>query len=197
MSFLVARGYGISILDERLWVFGGGYLGWIPLPAIIGVAIAGISYILLHQTRFGRNLFAIGGNKSAALVAGINITRTQMYSYIYCGTLAGVSGILWASRMATGSPTIGIGWELEVIAAVILGGTSLFGGQGSILGTFLGALFIGMVTDWLLLMAFQYYAQVILRGILLILVVGISVQQARVKAIRKKTKVRLDTTSAL
>lgn len=187
MSFLVARGYGISITDERFWFLGGGYFGVVPVPAVVAIVFAVISYILLNQTRPGRNLFVIGGNRIAALTAGVSIAKSQVWTYVYGGALAGVAGVLWASRMATGSPTIGIGWELEVIAAVILGGTSLFGGRGSILGTFLGALFIGTVTDWLLLMDFQYYVQVMVRGFLLILVVGVSVQRIKIRSNGKPT----------
>ena len=136
---------------------------------MISVYIA--AYLILHKTRFGRYVYAVGGNPEAARLSGINTSRVIMTVYIICGFLAALSGILLASRMNSGQPNAGLMYELDVIAAVVVGGTSLFGGRGSIAGTFIGAMLIGVLRNGLNLLNVGSYVQMVVLGAVILLAV--------------------------
>jgi ribose transport system permease protein len=136
--------------------------------AIIMVAIFLASWILLNRTAFGRHVYAIGGNKEAALLSGVRVRRVQLIVYSLCGLFAGLSGILVASRLNAGYPRAGEFYELDAIAAVVVGGTSLFGGRGSIWGTLAGAFFIGVLNNGLNLFRISPYDQLIVKGVILL-----------------------------
>ncbi len=128
--------------DAFAW-FGTGYLLGIPVPVwLMAIVFIGAWYLLNH-TRFGRYIYALGGNESAARLSGINVDRIKIGVYSICGMLAALAGIIVTSRLSSGQPTAGTGYELDAIAAVVLGGTSLMGGKGKIMGTLIGALIIG------------------------------------------------------
>jgi ribose/xylose/arabinose/galactoside ABC-type transport system permease subunit len=136
--------------------------------AIIMLAIFLASWILLNRTAFGRHVYAIGGNKEAALLSGVRVRRVQLIVYSLCGLFAGLSGILVASRLNAGYPRAGEFYELDAIAAVVVGGTSLFGGRGSIWGTLAGAFFIGVLNNGLNLFRISPYDQLIVKGVILL-----------------------------
>jgi ribose/xylose/arabinose/galactoside ABC-type transport system permease subunit len=138
------------------------------ITAIIMLAIFLASWILLNRTAFGRHVYAIGGNKEAALLSGVRVRRVQLIVYSLCGLFAGLSGILVASRLNAGYPRAGEFYELDAIAAVVVGGTSLFGGRGSIWGTLAGAFFIGVLNNGLNLFRISPYDQLIVKGVILL-----------------------------
>ncbi len=178
-AYLYTDGRPIWELPETFSILGNGRIMGIPIPTLVMVAVYAASYIVLKQTRFGRHVYAVGGNKEAALLAGINTNRVLMQVYIICGMLAALSGILLASRMSSGQPNAGLMYELDVIAAVVVGGTSLFGGRGSIIGTFFGAMLIGVLRNGLNLLNVNSYVQQVVIGVVILM--AVMMDQARKK----------------
>ena len=146
---------------------------------LIMIAVYIAAYIVLQYTRFGRHVYAVGGNQEAARLAGINTKRVLRQVYMLCGVLSALSGILLASRMNSGQPNAGLMYELDVIAAVVVGGASLFGGRGSIVGTFVGAMLIGVSRNGLNLLNVNSYIQQIIVG--LVILVAVMLDQMRKK----------------
>jgi ribose transport system permease protein/inositol transport system permease protein len=183
----IARGLALVLSDGRV-IYGlpkamvylgqGRPLG-IPMPVIIFLATAFVMHVLLAYTRYGRHTLAIGDNENAARTAGINIERHRLTLYTLSGALAGLAGLLFATRINSGDPTAGITYELTAITAAIIGGTNLFGGRGSILGTMIGALIMGVLQNGLNLLAVQSYYQQMAIGVVLILAVFIDQWQVR------------------
>lgn len=176
-AYIFCGGRPVWNLPTQFSWLGRGYLfesllgQVIPVPVIImaGIVIAG--YILMTQTRFGRYVYAVGGNKEAARLSGINVKKIIFSVHLLIGTLAGLAGIILASRLGAGDPKSGMMWELDVIAAVVVGGTSLAGGRGKITGTLIGALIIGVIRNGLnLLNVSSYWQQVVLGAVILIAV---------------------------
>ena len=183
----IARGLALVISDGRViyglpdWMLflGQGRPFGIPMPVIILIVVAIIMHIVLACTRFGRHTLAIGDNENAALTAGINVDLHRLTLYTLSGGLAGLAGLLFATRINSGDPTAGISYELTAITAAIIGGTNLFGGRGSILGTIVGALIMGVLQNGLNLLAVQSYYQQMAIGAVLILAVFIDQFQQR------------------
>lgn len=150
---------------------GSGRIGGIPFPSIVMLLVYLLAWFTLQHTQFGRNVYAVGGNAEAARLAGIATRKTLLRVYIICGALASLSGVLLASRMSSGQPNAGLMYELDVIAAVVVGGTSLFGGRGSVLGTFIGAMLIGVLRNGLNLTGVGSYVQQVVLGVVILLAV--------------------------
>ena len=144
----------------KLWVF--------PLPIVIALGVVVLFIWLTTYTKFGKRIYAIGGNEEAARLSGINVERTLVILYMLCGLTAALAGLVLSSRVGSGDPNIGIGFELQVIAAVIIGGTSLSGGEGRILGTAIGALIIGVLSNGLNLAGVEPFWQYVAQGLVLI-----------------------------
>ncbi|PSV29296.1 MULTISPECIES: ribose ABC transporter permease [unclassified Photobacterium] len=156
--------------DVFAW-FGTGYALGIPVPVwLMVIVFAGVWYLLNH-TRFGRYIYALGGNESAARLSGINVDRVKIGVYAICGMLAALAGIIVTSRLSSAQPTAGMGYELDAIAAVVLGGTSLMGGKGRIMGTLIGALIIGFLNNALNLLDVSSYYQMIAKAVVILLAV--------------------------
>lgn len=149
-------------------VLGNGYLGFLPIPGVIMAAVAAICYVLLHRTTFGRYVHAVGGNKKAAVLSGIHVTRVKMATFVLTSVLAGLSAILLTSRMNSGQNNAGFGFELEVVAAVLLGGCSLSGGEGSIAGTLLAVLLLGLIGNGINLLDISSSWQVAITGFIIL-----------------------------
>lgn len=147
---------------------GNGYVGPIPIPIIIMFICVLVVSVLLNKTKFGRHIYAIGGNPEAAKFSGINIAKSEIIVFTITGTLAALAGIILASRLSSGQPTAGQGFELDAIAAVVLGGTSFTGGVGRVGGTIIGALIIGVLSNGLNLMHVPFYFQLIIKGAVII-----------------------------
>jgi ribose transport system permease protein len=139
---------------------------------------------LLYRTRFGRYVYALGGNRNAAVYSGININRVQVLVYSIIGFLSAVSGIVLCSRMYSGQPTIGNGFELDAIAAVVLGGTSFSGGTGTLGGTLLGVFVIGILNNGLNLLNINSFWQLVIKGVVILLAVYVDILKKRGKNAR-------------
>lgn len=163
----------VPITNETfVYIFGSGDIGNIPVLLFWTVAAVVIGHILLRKTAFGRRTLAVGGNQSAARFSGVNVAKTKLYVLIGSGMMAGLAGMLYAGRMHSGRYTFGEGDELSVIAAVILGGTSLFGGVGTVIGTVIGSLMIGTINNGLIIMGLDVSQQMIVKGLIIILAVA-------------------------
>jgi ribose transport system permease protein len=156
--------------DAFSW-FGTGYALGIPVPVWLMVIVFAAAWYLLNHTRFGRYVYALGGNESATRLSGINVDRVKIGVYAICGMLAALAGIIVTSRLSSAQPTAGMGYELDAIAAVVLGGTSLMGGKGRIMGTLIGALIIGFLNNALNLLDVSSYYQMIAKAVVILLAV--------------------------
>lgn len=143
----------------------------VPVPIIIMAIAFVICYYILTQTQFGRHIYAVGGNEEASLLSGVNTTKVKILAYTISGILASIAGVIVTSRLSSAQPGAGDGFELDAIAAVVLGGTSLVGGQGTIAGTIIGALIIGILNNALNLMDVQSYYQMIAKAIVILIAV--------------------------
>jgi len=152
-------------------LFGRGYFLGIPVPAITMIVTFGVLWIILHKTPFGRQTYAIGGNEKAAIISGIKVDRVKIMIYSLAGLLAALAGAILTSRLNSASPTAGDSYELDAIAAVVLGGTSLSGGRGWIVGTLIGALIIGTLNNGLNLLGVSSFFQMVVKGGVIILAV--------------------------
>ncbi|EKF9660649.1 ribose ABC transporter permease [Vibrio cholerae] len=156
--------------DTFAW-FGTGYALGIPVPVWLMVVVFAGAWYLLNHTRFGRYVYAVGGNESATRLSGINVDRVKIGVYAICGLLSALAGIIVTSRLSSAQPTAGMGYELDAIAAVVLGGTSLMGGKGRIMGTLIGALIIGFLNNALNLLDVSSYYQMIAKAVVILLAV--------------------------
>ncbi len=152
-------------------LFGRGYFLGIPVPAITMILAFVILFILLHKTPFGRKTYAIGGNEKAALISGIKVSKVKIMIYSLSGMLAALAGAILTSRLNSAQPTAGTSYELDAIAAVVLGGTSLSGGKGRIFGTLIGALIIGTLNNGLNLLGVSSFYQMVVKGIVILIAV--------------------------
>ena len=168
----------VPILSRSFaWFFGGGSLGIVPI-LFFWILIFGVwGHIQLKHTGFGRRVLATGGGETAARYTGINVKNVKFQVLVVSGTAAAIAGMLYAGRLQSGRFQLGEGDELSVIAAAVLGGTSLFGGKGTVIGTIVGALMIGMINNGLILMGLEYSQQLIARGGIIILAVALSQRQ--------------------
>jgi ribose transport system permease protein len=152
-------------------LFGRGYFLGIPVPAITMILTFVILFIILHKTPFGRKTYAIGGNEKAALISGIKVPKIKVMIYSLSGMLAALAGAILTSRLNSAQPTAGTSYELDAIAAVVLGGTSLSGGKGRIFGTLIGALIIGTLNNGLNLLGVSSFYQMVVKGIVILIAV--------------------------
>jgi ribose transport system permease protein len=173
LAFLWTNSYPVLDLPAEVEFIGRGYLFNIPFPLYIVLVIYFISYIVSEKTRYGRFLFASGGNPEAAYLSGINVKSIRLYSYIICSTLVAVASIILCGRLDSAQPGNGASWGFEAITACVLGGTSMSGGKGKVLGVLLGAIFVGMLTNGMTLLNINSNLQIAIRGIVLIIAVGI------------------------
>jgi ribose/xylose/arabinose/galactoside ABC-type transport system permease subunit len=170
LAFIFCHGEPIYELPNALLSLGRGFLlenaigRILPIPVAILIAIYLCATILLNRTVFGRAVVAVGSNEEAARLAGIAVGRTKLLVYLITGALAGLSGVLHTAKLMAGDPKVGDMWELNVIAAVVVGGTSLFGGRGSMTGTLIGSLMIGVLNNSLNLMHVEHFWQKIVLG---------------------------------
>ncbi|WP_039461632.1 ribose ABC transporter permease [Vibrio navarrensis] len=162
---------GFSDASDAFAWFGTGYALGIPVPVWLMVVVFAAAWYLLNHTRFGRYVYALGGNESATRLSGINVDRVKIGVYAICGLLAALAGIIVTSRLSSAQPTAGMGYELDAIAAVVLGGTSLMGGKGRIMGTLIGALIIGFLNNALNLLDVSSYYQMIAKAAVILLAV--------------------------
>ena len=173
LAFIDTGGTPIPILSEDFYALGNGYLLGIPIPALIFVAGLLVSGFVLGLTPFGRSVYAIGSNEEAARLSGVPVRLYKTIVYMISGLMSGVAGLVYASQLSIGTPIAGQGYELDAIAAVVVGGTSLFGGKGSVAGSFLGTLIIGVLANILNLTGVDPFVQQLFKGALIIVAVFI------------------------
>jgi inositol transport system permease protein len=168
-AMLYTGGRPISDLSDNYNFIGQGDVFGLPVPIIILIIMAVVTHILYAHTKFGKYIYAIGGNEQAARVSGIDASRYKMLIYVYASFLAGLAGLVVSSRIGSGQPGLGVGYELDAIAAAVIGGTSLSaGGIGTVAGTIIGALIIGVLNNTLDLMNVSAYWQQIIKGCIIV-----------------------------
>lgn len=172
-TYIITDGKPISSLCKEFCYLGGGTVGPIPMPVILFVVFILVAWFVLTKTPFGRYVYAIGGNQEATALSGINVKNVRMISFGISSFCACFAGILLAGRVASGQPTAADGWELDAIAAVVIGGTSMNGGKGGVFGTLIGALFMGVLRNGLNLLQVSTFYQTVFIGVLIITVVVI------------------------
>jgi ribose transport system permease protein len=171
ITYVYTNGTPISGLSSGFGAIGNKKLSILPIPVLITAAAVVIAYYILSQTRFGRYLYALGGNEDSARLSGINTDRIKTWVYVVSGITAAISGVIITSRIGSASPNAGAGFELDAIAAVVIGGTSLSGGEGSVVGTIIGALIIGVLNNGLNLMNVSPFYQSIVKGSVILIAV--------------------------
>ena len=159
-------------LPSEVVFLGQGFIGPVPVSAIIAVCVAGICWVLYYHTRFGRHTASIGSNEDACARTGINVDRQKILIYALQGALVGLAAVILIGRLNAGSPDLGLNYELHIIAAVVLGGTALYGGVGTILGTVLGIVTIGVIENGMVLVGADFHVQRVLIGCLLVAAVA-------------------------
>lgn len=168
LALLLSDGRPVSDLSIVFTRIGSGAVASVPVPILIFAAVAILSAIFLGNMRMGRYIYAVGGNEQAARASGVHVRTVKMAAYSLCGALTGLAGVVLASRITTGQPNAGVGYELDAIAAAVIGGTSLSGGTGGVGGTVLGALLIGVIDNGLDLLDVSSYYQQVVKGIIIV-----------------------------
>ncbi|RWY84679.1 ABC transporter permease [Rhizobium leguminosarum] len=178
---VMVRGFALMIADggtvnpgklaDSFFVLGGGYMLGVPTPIYVFAAVCIIAAIVLSFTRFGRAIYAVGSNEEAARLSGINVPLVIFSVYIICGVLAALSGLIFLSRLSVGDPNSGLGLELEAITIAVIGGTSLFGGEGTVLGTIGGAMVLAIIANILNLAGVSPFSQQVVKGAIIVLAV--------------------------
>jgi len=168
LTLIYSKGYPISGFSSAFRKIGGGYVLGIPVPVIIFLITVAIAWFILKYTRLGRYTYAIGGNEETVKLSGINASFYKTMVYVIVGIAAGLSALILTSRLNAAEAIAGQGYELDVIAAVVVGGTSLMGGRGSIIGTLIGALLIGVINNGMNLLGISPYFQLVVKGFLII-----------------------------
>ncbi|MCS6817756.1 MAG: ABC transporter permease [Blastocatellia bacterium] len=179
LALVLSGGFPISELPEDFRFWGAGTLGGIPMPVIVVLVVYALFHLFLTHTTVGRDIYAIGGNKQAALLAGIPVDRRLITVYAMSGGLASLGAIILAGRMNSGFPLAGVGAELDAIAAVIIGGASFFGGVGTVWGTLVGALIMGVLRNGLNLLDVSAYWQTTVIGVVIVIAVWVDVLRQR------------------
>jgi ribose transport system permease protein len=173
LILVITRGYPILNLPESFAFLGQGMIGLVPVPVIFMLVITIVIAYLLENTPFGRNIYAVGGNSIAAKLAGIKVENITLCVYMLSGMFASLSGLLLTSRMNAGQPTIGASWVMPSVTAAIIGGTSMSGGEGTIIGTIIGAAFMGVLANGIVLLNISSYWERVITGAVVIIAVVI------------------------
>jgi ribose transport system permease protein len=176
---IIKQGESIRNISEAFIAFGNGSAFGISVPVLILIAIAASCFLILGRTIFGRQVFAIGGNEKAAALSGINTRAVKFFTYVLCGVLSAVTGILYVARFQSAQADSGKGTELDAIAAAVIGGTSLMGGEGSVVGVLLGATIMGVIRNGLVLLTVSPYWQELIIGTIIVLAAILDVIRGR------------------
>lgn len=171
LAFVLCKGMPIWGLPESFKVLGQGYVGAIPIPVIVMLLVFVVGWIFLNRTKTGRYIYGLGGNKEAVRLSGVNTAKIQTLVFVISSLLTGLAGIIMLSRINTGQPKIGTGYEMDVITAVVLGGVSIMGGEGSLIGVLIGVLITGVLSNGMILIDVSEYSQQITKGLVLLIAV--------------------------
>ncbi|MEH6854820.1 ribose ABC transporter permease [Priestia megaterium] len=179
IAYITTDGLPISIQNESFLALGNGSFLGIQIPILILLGLFLINHVILSKTKFGRRAYISGGNEEAAVYAGINVSKLKIGVYIITSSMAAISGLILASRLYSAQPNAATGYELDAIAAAVLGGTSLSGGSGRIVGTFIGAMIIGVINNGMNLMNVPYFYQLIVKGLVILVAVYVDVRNKK------------------
>lgn len=171
LAYVLCDGLPIWGLPESFKVLGQGYVGPIPIPVIIMLIVFALGWLFLNRTKTGRYIYGIGGNKEAVRLSGVNTAKIETLVFVISAMLTGLAGIIMLSRINTGQPKIGTGYEMDVITGVVLGGVSIMGGEGSVFGVLVGVLITGVLSNGMILIDVSEYSQQIIKGLVLLLAV--------------------------
>jgi len=178
LALIVSGGRPVADMSSELTALAGDLFG-VPIPVLCFAGVAAAAWFFLRDFRLGRHIYAVGGNENAARAAGLPVERVKLFAYGLCGLLTGLAGVVLAARITTGQPNAGQAYELDAIAAVVIGGTSLAGGVGTITGTLLGVLLIGVINNGLDLLGVSSYYQAVIKGVIIVGAVWLDRRQAR------------------
>ena len=173
LTMLWTGGFPITRLGESFGFIGSGHLFGLPMPVWISAGLVAAFIVVLKRTRFGRQVYAVGGNERAAVLSGLSVNRVKLLVYTIGGALAGVAGLLVTARLDSATPNAGLSYELDSIAAVVIGGTSLSGGRGTLVGTVLGCLIIGVLNNGLVLLEVSPFWQQVIKGLVILVAVAV------------------------
>jgi ribose transport system permease protein len=173
LTMLWTGGFPINNLGDEFGYMGTGRLFGVPMPVWIAGSLVAVFVVVMKRTRFGRQVYAVGGNERAATLSGLNVNRIKLLVYTIGGMLAGVAGLLVTSKLNSAQPNAGMSYELDSIAAVVIGGTSLNGGRGTIIGTVLGCLIIGVLNNGLVLLGVSAVWQQVIKGLVILVAVAV------------------------
>lgn len=171
LAYVYTGGSPVRVVTKEWQFLGAGYVGIFPTPVVILVLVLIITAIIMNKTKMGRHMYAVGGNQQAAEFSGIKVEKVKFFVHAFSGLMAGLAGIVLASRMYSGQPTAGDGAEMDAIAAVVVGGTSMAGGSGKIGGTIIGGLIIGVLNNGLNLLNVNSFWQYVVKGVVILLAV--------------------------
>ena len=171
LAYVYTGGSPVRVVTKEWQFLGAGYVGIFPTPVVILVIVLIITAIIMNKTKMGRHMYAVGGNQQAAEFSGIKVEKVKFFVHAFSGLMAGLAGIVLASRMYSGQPTAGDGAEMDAIAAVVVGGTSMAGGSGKIGGTIIGGLIIGVLNNGLNLLNVNSFWQYVVKGVVILLAV--------------------------
>ncbi|MCF0230377.1 MAG: ABC transporter permease [Parasporobacterium sp.] len=180
-TLVITEGYSVNGLSEAFCNMGIGKILDIPIPVIVAVVMCIIMWFVLKKTRYGRHLAATGGNEQAAIVSGINTKRVKMFSYMLCSVFASIGGMLLCARFQSGQLSIGAGYELNAISAAVIGGASMTGGAGSVIGCVFGTFVLTILTNGLDILHVNAYWQNVVQGIVIIFAVLLDVIRHKIK----------------
>jgi len=178
LALIVSGGRPVANMSDELTALAGDFVV-LPIPVLCFAGVALAAWFFLRDFRLGRHIYAVGGNENAARAAGVPVERVKLFAYGLCGLLTGLAGVVLAARITTGQPNAGQAYELDAIAAVVIGGTSLAGGVGTITGTLLGVLLIGVINNGLDLLGVSSYYQAVIKGVIIVGAVWLDRRQAR------------------
>ncbi|MFA0775946.1 MAG: hypothetical protein THHGLFOP_001472 [Candidatus Fervidibacter sp.] len=173
LAEVMTGGFQISGLPNAFQFWGQGDFWDVPVPVWVAAAVIVITWALLRFTRIGRHLYAVGGNEAAAHLSGVPVRRVKLFAYAYCGLLASLAGLLATARLGSVRPSDALGYELDAIAASVIGGISLMGGQGSVLGTAIGATLIGVLRNGMVLLDVSAFWQKVVIGVVILIAVAL------------------------
>lgn len=173
LAFIITGGLPVFGFDPSFAKFGQGYFGFIPIPVIVMVVVFLLGYIFLNFTKYGRYIYAVGGNEEATRLSGISIKKIKYMVYTICGFLSGLAGLVLLGRINSGQPKSGAGYEMDCITAAVLGGVSISGGEGKIGFVIVGVLIMGVLSNGMIMLSVDEYVQQVLKGLVLILAVAL------------------------
>jgi ribose transport system permease protein len=172
LTYLYTGGYPVVGMAEEFKFIGAGYVGPIPFPILIFLGMVVLWQFILSKTTLGRYACAVGGNKETSRLSGVPVDLYHIMTFLIGGVMAAMSGIIYASRLNSATPLAGQGYELDAIASCVIGGTSVSGGEGSVIGTMIGVLLLNVVSNMFNLLGIQVYVQYLIKGVIILTVVG-------------------------